>query len=669
MKSAIFAALLATASPMAFVLPALADGIGEVTLSSGGLAEIVRHVDLAAGSGDFTLEVPADQTDDILKSLIVSDPAGPVASVTLDGANAVDETFKRLPFTRDDLKSTAALLTAMTGFAVTVDDGAGHKDTGTILGVATVTIPGAGDAREDARQLPAVTLQRDDGSLAQVLLGPGAAAAFADPTVAARIKAATEVLRASADTSLRTIRVATAATTARTVGLSYVVAAPVWKAAYRVLPVDGGKYRVQGWAVLENGSGDDWSDVRLTLNSSNPVALRQRLSDMYWRDRREVPVLLPGGAIDPMVDDGGATNDAMEAEAMPSMAMPAPAMMRQRSVGKAMAPAAGLAGPARSREAASAENEVGVSFTLPEPVTLSAGGSLTVPIIDSDFDADLVSLWTDGMTDAHPQAAIYLANASGHSVPPGLLTVYDRSGYAGDAEMLGIPPGEKRFAVFAADTKTRVTSDSRETSTLKRVSAGDGVLDVTRARVRTTVYHVVAPKDDARTMLIDHDRLAGADVATTAEIVSEDPSSLRLRAKVAAGTSGDVSLTETVTVTSAVRVDDASGDDLVTYATSGAIDPAIAAKLKAIAAIKSRIAGLRRSVDDADAAIARAADDQERYRRILGALPATSDAAKGYIAKIEAREKIIDAKQTARDDAQARVDDAGKELAAAIDKL
>jgi hypothetical protein len=37
----------------------------------------------------------------------------------------------------------------------------------------------------------------------------------------------------------------------RPVGFSYVVAAPVWKAAYRlVLPKEGGAARLQGWAVV-----------------------------------------------------------------------------------------------------------------------------------------------------------------------------------------------------------------------------------------------------------------------------------------------------------------------------------------------------------------------------------------------------------------------------------
>ena len=64
----------------------------------------------------------------------------------------------------------------------------------------------------------------------------------------------------------------------RQVAISYVVPAPVWKTAYRlVLPKEASKARLQGWAVLENLTGGDWKDVDLVLVSGNPVTLHQPL--------------------------------------------------------------------------------------------------------------------------------------------------------------------------------------------------------------------------------------------------------------------------------------------------------------------------------------------------------------------------------------------------------
>lgn len=660
------AALLAGASSLVFVaMAAAADKVGSVLLSSGGLAEIVRNVDLAEGENHLALEIPADQADDVLKSLLVSDPGGNIVSVTLDGANAVAEAFKRLPLKREDLSSTATIAAAMTGFTATIDDGAGHKASGFILGVGKVPRATEGQPIE----LPAVTLRQDDGSFAEVLLGPGAGIAFADKDLQTRLDAAIAAVRTAADTNFRTLSIQTTGKGARSVRLSYVVAAPVWKAAYRIVPADGGKYRVQGWAVLENGSGDDWNDVQLTLSSANPVALKQRLVDMYWRDRREVPLLLPGGAIKPLVDGvsaGGAFDASMpEGEAdlpgEPDLGPDAPPPAMALRAETMPAPAS----PSRGPEAVSVEGDVGVTFVLPQPVTLKAGQTLTVPIVDADLDADLVSLWREN-SGSTPQAAVFLSNTTGKSVPPGIFTVYGTDGYLGDAQVAGIPPGEKRFAAFAADPKTQVTSERQQKMTIIGLSSRNGVLSFRRSTVTTTLYHLTAPKSETRTVLIDHDKFTGTEATTDAEVVSNESDRLRLRTKIPAGGTKVVRVTETFPDTYEIRIADAAAESLLSYASTRDIEPAMAQKLKDIAAIKTRVADAQRAIDKADQTVKRQSDEQERIRSNLGALPETSDSAKSYIAKLARTEKAIEEAEAARTEAQARAEKEQTALDAAI---
>lgn len=61
--------------------------------------------------------------------------------------------------------------------------------------------------------------------------------------------------------------------------VSYVVAAPMWKPTYRVvLPSEGkGSATLQGWAVVDNTSGEDWSNVKLSLTSGEPIAFEYDL--------------------------------------------------------------------------------------------------------------------------------------------------------------------------------------------------------------------------------------------------------------------------------------------------------------------------------------------------------------------------------------------------------
>jgi len=56
--------------------------------------------------------------------------------------------------------------------------------------------------------------------------------------------------------------------------LSYITEAPSWKPSYRLVVEDDGKVKVQGWAVVDNTSGEDWESVRLGVGSSSALSFR-----------------------------------------------------------------------------------------------------------------------------------------------------------------------------------------------------------------------------------------------------------------------------------------------------------------------------------------------------------------------------------------------------------
>jgi outer membrane protein OmpA-like peptidoglycan-associated protein len=63
----------------------------------------------------------------------------------------------------------------------------------------------------------------------------------------------------------------------RKLRISYVTEAPSWKSSYRVVVGKGGKVDVQGWAIVDNTSGEDWSNVKLGVGSSSAMSFRFNL--------------------------------------------------------------------------------------------------------------------------------------------------------------------------------------------------------------------------------------------------------------------------------------------------------------------------------------------------------------------------------------------------------
>lgn len=72
--------------------------------------------------------------------------------------------------------------------------------------------------------------------------------------------------------------------------VSYVVAAPMWKPTYRVVLPEGGKGKalLQAWAVVDNTSGEDWSDVELSLTAGAPIAFKYDLHTPREVDREDL---------------------------------------------------------------------------------------------------------------------------------------------------------------------------------------------------------------------------------------------------------------------------------------------------------------------------------------------------------------------------------------------
>jgi hypothetical protein len=71
----------------------------------------------------------------------------------------------------------------------------------------------------------------------------------------------------------------------RRLRLSYVTEAPSWKPSYRVTVSKTGKVDLQGWAIVDNTSGEDWRDVKLGVGASSAMSFRFDLKGLRLVER------------------------------------------------------------------------------------------------------------------------------------------------------------------------------------------------------------------------------------------------------------------------------------------------------------------------------------------------------------------------------------------------
>ena len=269
-------------------IPAIAanPALKRVVLSSGGVGYFEYEAPVE-GDATVTLDVPLDQVDDVLKSLVIYDSAGTAGEVTLPGREPLAQSFADLPFDPAALNSAIDLLNALQGSEIRI---VGPRSlAGRLVHVDQETVTGPGGVAETRSRVSVMT----PAGLQQAVLQDVEAIAFADPELQRQVNAALTRIASYRMSGQRRLSLHTRGGGARTLRLGYVVAMPLWKASYRLsLPADpqAETARLQGWAVLENFSGRPWQDVELTLLSGNPVTFRQALYESYYVKRPTVPV-------------------------------------------------------------------------------------------------------------------------------------------------------------------------------------------------------------------------------------------------------------------------------------------------------------------------------------------------------------------------------------------
>jgi hypothetical protein len=518
MRRLTLAFLLTASTALATELP-----VRSVTLSSAGLAQIERAGEVAPGD-TVTFRAPTDDVDDLLRSLIVVDSAGTVEGIRLPARDLTGEAFRGLPLRPEDFDSRVKLLAALRGQEAEAGGARGR----------------IADASETTNGLR-LSLVTPRG-LVTVLLREGDEVRLTDEALATRVARAAEALAAARTADERRIEIRLRAERARQVAVLYVAGAPLWKPSYRLLvpPLGtaGGtaQARLQGWAVVENASGSDWEGVRLALVSGEAAAFRQRIYDPITVRRPELPVRV-AGAVQVRPDTGGRPIP-MPAPAL-AMAAPPPgaafesgraAPQMARRAGAPDAPVGGrIADTSVPTAGAAAESSAGrVAFVLSEPATIRSGETANVPFLDARLPAERV-WWVQDLTARSPLQAVRIRNASPHTLPDGLATVYGAEGpeagvFLGDAEIRAMPAGDGRILAFGRDRDVQLAQTGSSTDRITRIALRRGAVGLEVTRQEETAL-AVDPRGARGTLVVDVPQRSGATPRFT--IVSQGDFGLR----------------------------------------------------------------------------------------------------------------------------------------------
>jgi hypothetical protein len=308
--------------------PATDVPVKRVVLYSSGVGYF-EHAGKVVNDGRAELRFRTEQINDMLKSLVLQDlGGGTVGAVVYPSQNPLAKTLKSFQVDISANPSLGELLNQLRGAEVVVE-GAGEEITGVILGLEKVEKPVAEGQPVRVWMLNLIS----GGLIRAVELGGLRRIELVDEQLQAELNGALTALTQARDQDKKPVHIEFRGQGERPVRMGYVIETPIWKTTYRlVMPEDDSDTGyLQGWAIVENQTESDWSDVTLSLVSGRPISFVQDLYQPLYVKRPVVQPELYASLMPQQYDDGlaggmGGGRRAARRRGRPSSPAAAPSM-------------------------------------------------------------------------------------------------------------------------------------------------------------------------------------------------------------------------------------------------------------------------------------------------------------------------------------------------------
>src|SRR5262249_14970872 len=262
--------------------------IAQVILYSSGVGYFQRE-GTVEGTARVDLSFDVRDVNDLIKSMTLRDlDGGHVSAVSYDSNAPVERTLQSFAINLNGNPSLGQILSQARGEKVEVVLQQANQTqpgtmTGTLIGVETQTHQVGKDATVAVEVL---NLWCADG-IRSCKLSEVQRLRFLNPAIDSEFRKALETLAQSHDTQKKAVSISFAGEGQRRVKVGYVVESPIWKTSYRLVLDKQAKAApyLQGWAVVENTTDEDWKDVRMALVSGRPISFQMNLYDPLFIKR------------------------------------------------------------------------------------------------------------------------------------------------------------------------------------------------------------------------------------------------------------------------------------------------------------------------------------------------------------------------------------------------
>ena len=661
--------------------------ISRVVLFSSGVSHHTRSAEVE-GDARIDLTFPEQDINDLIKSMVLQDfsEKGRVSAVTYDSREPIDRTLRSFAINLNNNPSFSNILTQARGEKVevvlqTTATGQPGTVTGSIIGVEKQRQA----AKDGAVEVEVLNLWCAEG-VRNVKLNEVQRLRFQNPVIENEFRRALETLSMAHDTQKKAVSLNFSGEGKRKVSVGYVIESPIWKTSYRLIMDKQEKPFLQGWAVVENSTDEDWSNVEMALVSGRPISFRMDLYNPLFINRPLVePELFASlrpptysGAMakqangQPFAGGGGFAGGGPGG---PPMAAAAPGAMRDAAAkgeGRGFGQGgmtemerqnrARFAGDlanqlqdkmniGRAAPSAATASALGdyFQYVIDQPVNLGRQKSALLPIINKDVDAARVSIFNPGVQAKHPLLGLKFKNSTGMNLSQGPITIFEGSTYAGDTRVLDLQPGEERLVSYAIDLGTEVSlKNGNNTSRITKVKAVKGLVSTETLIRDEKIYDISNRSTTDRVVLLEHPNRKGQGFKFVGEHKPAEEAADVFRFEVPVASKKDLSYTVTEERTQGATITLTNGaEDQIRFVLSlNEASPALKQQLNEALTLKGKFDDARREITNVNVRIQTITTDQNRVRQNLREVPKDSEAYTRYLKKFDDQEKEMDTLHT-----------------------
>ncbi len=653
-----FVRRLILASFLLLPWPALAEEastlpLSKIVLYSSGVGYF-QHDGSLKDRAQLDLRFNVLQINDILKSLVVQDfGGGKVSTVTYGSRDPVTKTLGAFGVNLNGNPTLGQILNQVRGEPVEIT--APNPIVGTLLGVEKKTESiGEGSQRRIVEQ-EYVTLLTEEGfrslSLANVQQ-----IRLTNPALNAELHQALAVLASNHDAQKKTVSITFDGTGNRQARVAYVTETPVWKTSYRlVLEGDKPPY-LQGWAIVENTTEQDWRNVILSLVSGRPISFTMDLYQPLYNPR---PMVQPELYANLRPQTYGDAMDELKPMASPPAARSE--MKKERLLGKMAQGFASSQANAPAEKAAGADMGMGsleegvaptamaqdkgelFEYRIEAPVTLAKHTSAMLPIIGQTLQGQKVSVYNQAVHAKYPLNGYRLKNSSPLHLMQGPITIFESGSYAGDARIEDLPPAQDRLISYALDLKTEVEPKLEGgTQELVTVALKKGTMLVSRRRIEDRTYLIKNRDAKAKSVLIEQPYRSDWKLVEPTEPTERTRDLYRFAVSVEPGKTASLHVKETLPVQESIQLMDSGIDLMAFYVRAKEVSPKVREALQHVVGLRTKLDDTRAQRTRLEQRVSEITVEHGRIRENMQRLPQNSDLYTRYVKKLDQQETDLE---------------------------